>query len=809
MVPDTVRGLARRHGSVTRTETKLPHTYDTLVQNTAGHRNFRFSSDEVDYDLLYRSGLRHVETAEDDTFFCRSFYSDQFIPVVVHDTVATQALRVGGVSAITQVGKFVIMAGNTYKTTWEATPLWDTPENQSRMAVWVRGGAYSRTFKMTLTSKINDEQLSFTYDTPPSSYPNLLDTSDILTSDPDYTKKVNDRVYDYNSRVTAHIGEAAAAITPNAIAQALLAEYVAAGYPGGVVEGSTVYIDDDRWSEVSVDDDGDGSLMVGVGNIVESASDVGPVHHVGKVVKVRPSKESPETAFYLRAYAKDDYSTGLTEVTWREGAAVEYTADRLFVLGTVYGGVMYVSDEIEWLEDRVDSSTADDIPTYSVSMVGDDISSPLPNFLGRSIDYLGTMQDRLVVGSGPVINMSKSGDYFNFWRSTVLAIPSDDPIEMFALGSEDDTIRFATPFNRDLILYGEKGQYSINGSQPLTPGNAALVTLSKFDTNIDASPVASGNLAFYATKRGNFGDRTTTVRQIQPANLSEDPESQEISEQLDGYIKGTAVEIAAMTNPSVLLVRTDAARNSLYLYNYLDRGNGERVQGAWHRWEWDEIVGNLIGISPSSDGFFLAYVIRKDVNDEAWLSCERFSMAGDLSPYPYLDALRVQSVPGCLDQQDATKLAVAFGSGDRAFEGSFVSNLLGNEDYTGAFLGVSYDAGVTPTNPFPKDQAGKNITFGRMTLGTVKVSTSQTGGIKIYSTLRNGAESQLLKNNSGFYVGLPEGALGKQPVQARTFTAYIGGEVRECSYTIASNRWLPITITQIEWAGQLFNRNRR
>lgn len=805
MVPDPVRGLARRHGSVTLSEVKLPHDYAQLLANTAGHVCFPFSSEDTKYDLLYRAGLRVQATAEDDAFFCFSRYSNQFIPVVVHDTVATQALRLGGVSAITQLGKFLVMAGNTYQTTWQAKPLWDTPENQRRLAVWVRGGAYSRTFKMTLTARSTDEQVSFEYKTPPSSYPELLDVSDLQTSDTDYTKKVNDRVYDYNSRVTQHIGEAAAAITPNNIAEQLLAAYNAAGYPGGSVKGSTVILDDARWSEVSVDDGGDGSLLVGVGNVVESAEDVGPMHFADKVVKVRPSKENPDSAFYLRAYAKDDYTTGTTEVTWREGCATEYTADRLFVLGVVYAGVLYISDDLDWLDQQVDPETADDIPRYKVSAVGDDISNPLPHFLGRSITYLGTMQDRLLVGSGPVIRASKSGDYFNFWRSTTLSQPASDPVEMYALGSEDDVIRFGTPFNRDLILYGDHGQYAISGAQPLTPTGGSLETLTRYDTNIDAAPKATGNLVFYATKRGAAGSRITSVRQIQPAALAENPESRDVAEQLDGYIRGTAVEIATMTNPSVLVLRSDATRNGLYLYNYLDRGP-ERVIDAWHRWFWAPLVGDLIGITTSADGDLLAYVIRKDAEGRAWIACERFSMSSAKSDLPYLDALRPQESYGSLAGLDPEVLAVAYGAGDRAFQGTYEVNRTG--DWTGAYVGADFTAGVTPTNPFPKDREGKAISFGRMTLGQVKVTVVDTGGMFIYSRLRNGETTELLEF-SGFYVGLPADALGTQPVVARTFPAYIGGEVRECSYTIASNRWLPLTITQIEWAGQLFNSNRR
>ena len=807
MVPDPVRGLARRHGSVTLSEVRLPHVFAELLTNTAGHVCFPFSNEDTTYDLLYRASRRPEVTEVDDTFFCYSRYDNQFLPVVVHDTVATQALRVAGVSAITQVGKFIIMAGNTYTTTWDSNPVWDTPDNKKRLAVWVRGGAYSRTFTMTLTSRVTDTQVTFTYKTPPSSYPGLLDVSDLNASDPNYQKNVNDRIYAYQSQVTKHIGDAAEKITPGYIAGRLLAAYQAAGYTNASLRGSTIVFQDDRWSEVSVDDDGDGTLIAGVGNTIESADDACPIHYVGKVVKVRPSKESPDTAFYLKAYPKDDYtSAAVTEVTWREGCATEYTAARQFVLGIVHEGTLYISDDLEWLDTQVDPETADNIPRYKVSQVGDDISNPLPNFFGKRITYLGTMQDRLVVGSDGIFNLSKRGEYFNFWRSTVLSQPDDDPIEMYSLGSEDDLIRYATPFNRDLILYGQRGQYAISGAQPLTPKSASIVRLTAYETNIDAAPVASGNLAFYATKRGSEGRRVTSLRQIQPAALSDNPDSRDISEQLDTYIRGAAVEMVTMSSPSTVLVRTDAGRNGLYLFNHLDRPNGERVVDAWHRWYWEPLVGNLVGISTTGDGHFHAYMIREGANGAAWIACERFTLVSALSAYPYLDALRPQEGRGSLDGLDPTKLAQVHGAGEQQFEGVLMSS--NPAPAPGAFIGVSYRAGVTPTNPFPKDRNGKPISFGRMTLGRVKVTLADSGGCEIYTTIRD-QEPQLAASFSGFYVGQSNTALGTQPVVARQVSAYVGGEVRECSYTIAALRWLPLTITQIEWTGQLFNSNRR
>ncbi len=808
MVPDPVHGLVRRHGSVTLAEAKLPHNFTTLYSNTSSHRTFSFKPSGVEYDLSYRTGIREVITSFDDTMFCYARGAAQFIPVVIHDTVATQALRHAGVSAITQLGSFLLMTGNAYQTTWSAEPVWNTPENKSRLAVWIRGGAYARTYKMTLTDALTGDKTELTHKTLSASYPQLLDTSALLTSDPDYQKKINDQVNAYNGEVTKWIGTAAESIVPANIAIALKAEYDALGFAPAVVSGSTLVIEDIRWSEVSMDDGGDNSLAEAVGNTIESAEDACPVHFVGKVVKVRPSKESPEATFYLEAHAKDDVSSGVSEVTWREGCAAKYKPDRLFILGVVQDGTLYVSDDLEWLENYIGADTEDDIPQYKESLVGDDLSNPVPNFLGKSIDFLGMIQDRLIVGSGPVLSVSRTGDYFNFFRTTILTIPDDDPFELFSLGSEEDVIKHATKFNRDLILYGEQGQYAISGAQVLTPQTASIVSVSRHGASIDAPPKASGNFAFYATKRDVDGNKVTTLHQIQPAALSDNPESTDVAQQLDGYLQGTAMELHTLTSPNTVLLRTDASRTSVFMFNYLDKaGTGERLLDAWHRWSWKPEVGHLIGISSGGSGDILAFVIRKGGDGAAWLACERFTLSGLQSGLPYMDALRLNTAPGSLVGLSADKLAVAHPAGPNAFEGYVMSQLTGIEDLTGTYRGVLMDAYVTPTNPFPRDRNGQPISFGRLTLGAVRVTVADTGGFSISAKAYN--QEDVLLDFNGFIVGASTSVPGTQPRVSQTFQTYIGGEVRECSWTIHSKRWLPLAITEIEWAGQIFNRERR
>jgi hypothetical protein len=55
---------------------------------------------------------------------------------------------------------------------------WGDPSNQGRAVVWIRGGAYSRTFKVRAT-RTDGTTINFEYTTPASAYAGVLDTSGV------------------------------------------------------------------------------------------------------------------------------------------------------------------------------------------------------------------------------------------------------------------------------------------------------------------------------------------------------------------------------------------------------------------------------------------------------------------------------------------------------------------------------------------------------------------------------------------------------------------------------------------------------
>lgn len=819
MISDPVRGLARRHGSILQDEkvvaSYVEATHNKWLEDTARHKVFTFFVGGVEYDIVYRSKPDTGSSGQDA--FAWAFNKDtrKIVPVVLGSDPLVASLVSGGVSAIVNVGKYLFLAGNTVVPSYAAVDKWAEVSNTRKMVVWFRGGAYSRNFTVTLTHT-NGTKISKSYKTVSSSYQTLLSTSDILSTDPEYQKKVNDRVNAYNAEVNKWIGTAAADITPENIAEKLRALFAAEGVACSVVAG-TLCFDDLNYKEVSVDDGGDGSLARAVGGQVANIDLVSGVHYPGKIVRVRPKKNNGKDALYLMAVAKDN-SSNWTEVTWKEVAGYEMTPQAVFGIGTVKNETLYIGGTSASLT----SLTGDPTPQFKVNEVGDDITSPLPYFMGKKIDYLGLFQDRLVVGSGAVLFFSRPGDYFNWFKSSVLSVADDDPVELYALGSEDDTIKTSTTYDRNLLLFGRRKQYTVNGRSPLSPKSASIVVISSHEDAVDADPINSGNFVFYSKTRSGV----TSVHQIQMGSLADSPESFNISQQLDLYIQGEPVELVAVTAPNAILLRTTAARNNLYTYAYLDTATGaERLFDSWSKWEWDIRLGSIVGLS-RHDGDVLVYLLRtgkdKDGNEKVWFACDRFVLDTTLSSYPYADSLRPTSTVLSPSPDSFMNPSSQLGDvmyfvhgkdqGNKAFLGTDLDHITEFiEQYpmspVQTWTGVRYNAFVTPTNPYMRDNNGNAIVIGRLTLSRLSISIAESGGVKV--EVHTPAGTNTAVDFSGRILGRASNKVGQAPIVTTVVPATIGKEVRECTYTVRARNFQPLTITAIEWTGQYFNNSRR
>lgn len=839
MVSDPVRGLARRHGSFHLSERRLrafsPQSLSSVVSDTEAHRVFQFQVDGRNYDLIYRTSRITGSTFPEDGVMCFDRDLNVFLDVQRGSSAMVSTLMTVGAAAVVNVGKYLFVAPNTETSSMtQSDPL---AEQSLYLAAWIRGGAYSRTYRVTGVTA-SGSTITASYKTPPSSYPELLSTADIplfldpptnSVPNPSYQKQVNDRVNDYNSKVTQWIGTSAAAITPTAIAESLRTAMLAQGWTSGgldirVVDSTIMlYTGDmgDKLVSITCEDGGDGSLARAVGNEVASIDQVSTIHHVGKVVRVRPKRNDGTDVFYLKAYQKGpllDSTPQLlyAEVTWREAAGYMSTPIDLFCYLTVRSGTLYVAGSPAEL-DAMTGVTG--TPKPLTNGVGDRTSSPWPQFIGRRITYLGMFQDRLVIGSGAVLYFSRTGDYQNFWRQSVLTVDATDPIELYALGAEDDTIRVSTTYDRNLLLFGKRKQYVVSGRQPLTPANASIVVQSSHEDAVDSFPVNSGNYVFY----NKYRNGVTSTHQVQIGQLVDTPESYEVSKQLDRYVVGMPHEILAVTSPNTVMLRTRAVRDAIYVYTYLDSSSGsERLFDSWSRWQWNPNMGSIAGLS-KHNGDILLYTVRRGKDqtgaESIFMAADRFVLDTSPSKYPHVDNLRLESdlsttgtsvSDGMLGVDDR---AVAFSAGHVLFNIGLPQARRAELEaaYPGTglyrYTGWEFPAYVTPTNPYILDSNGKAIVSGRLTLMGVNVSVADTGGLIGEVTTPNGTTQPT--NFTGHIIGRKTNLVGRQPIVTTSVSVSIGREVRECSYTLRARDWLPLTITAIEWHGQFFNNTQR
>jgi hypothetical protein len=910
MIPDPVYGVTRRHGTVFLSDQDLgsAHPVQAAIDDTATWRVLPYSNGVSDIDLAYRTAAAGSSTLPPVMAFDRTTNTFLDYRRNVAD-VALDVLTSNGVSAITALGKYVFAASNSSTAAATTTELWDTAPNNERASVWIRGGAYSRTFKIDVTNT-SGVTTSYSYTTPSASYPGVLDTSaipqfssniagtdteeelvyvrrkdmtppwgsgthvwrtdltwgqwtpvitsahqfdrssgsvvdttltnsypsapgtsqyywatgdrfvyfntatwdavtdqtdiwnivtythDKVQANPNYTRAVTDLTSEYNTAVTQWLATSAEAIQPENIAEALRV-LIATAYTV-IRAGSHLLISGAK--AVAVSDSGDGTFIRGVANTVKSIADLVDVHWPGKVVRVQ-AQNSAES-FYLRADA-----VGLTpvEVRWVEGTSEtkHITSGLIYLL--VDSGHIYAASSAALLNTLV----AGDHPEWVDSIVGDGDSDPMPPFIGAQISYLGVFQDRLLVGSRGTLTASATGDYLNFFRSTVVTVPAKDAYSMRAEGPNDDVLHFSVVYNKDLILFGERRQYAVSGKSPMAPTSANIPVMSNHADAALVPPIEVGGLVFYASTNNT----TSSVSQIEPTVNIDSPASFPISSQLDNYLTGRIAEFIASSKPLALFCRTTGNRQALFSFQYVDAVQGRR-QDAWYKWEFNPALGSIVGVSHKNNKMVI-YFLREDAGKLWWVADEA-DLLGGLSARPYFDSARLYSSIGISTHTLSTVPGYPW---NVAFDSSTLYYLQGRRDANNAaalltdfplapanarWVGCEFGAYFVPTNPKVKDKNDNAVTTGVITVTTVGVVVRSSSGLTYTVSAKNGTVSYSLNGRI-----LGDTMVGRVPVTTGEYDLTVCQDSTQYTLTIAANTWLPLTVSSMNWVGQVFNRTMR
>lgn len=801
LISDPVRGLSRRHGSMQRNILPLASIITEADRTDAKSRNEQtIFVGNREYSIITRPD--DVPGSQIDPVVCIDKGAQNFTRTFYTDNA--RAILGNGVSTVTAAGNFVLLASN--KTAVVASTTDGLAATADLHSVWVRGGANSRTFSITITDTTTLVEQRYEYTTMSAYYEGVLDTSDIppyndpptnSVPNPLYGKLVNDRVNAYNTAVNQHISAVALDITPQNIAQKL-ADLIEVDYPTATgVQDSSIAIAL-AGKIITADDGGNGELMRAVSKDVTSAELVTSRHYQGKVVRVIP-KTGNALAYYLKA----ELVTGsgiFGEVIWRETAGINVALSFVFCIGVFKDDKLYIGETPAALATLAGVT----VPPIESASSGDLESNPLPEFFGRTISYMRMFQDRLMIIAGSTVFLSRTGDYFNFFRKSVLTVANDDPIEVFAQGTEDDVITGGVQYDKNVILCGQRYQYLVPGSQAMTPNNPFVGVVATYEGANLVQPQVAGSLMFFCQRREN----RLTLQRMVPGAVADRLEATDSSSQLDGYLTGTPRQIIAMTAPGAVYVRTAEQPYGFYAYSYLEGGETGLAFDSWSKWSFSSALGELVGLTADDSGV-LAVTLR-NVSSGTALVLDRFSRETGPSDFPYLDSMIPSDVGNHAYSPDTY---LAYDNRSENFLIGTDYNHAGDlferfpEDIPFLQIGTVYPSAFTLTSPYIRDDKDKIILDARLTVSKLTVSVANSAALLAEISTDRGKTWNLAKSwvyrTAGIWV------LNTQEVaEEYSLSVPIMKENKTYRARLSSRSWLPMTVASVEWAGQAFTSRR-
>jgi len=321
--------------------------------------------------------------------------------------------------------------------------------------------------------------------------------------------------------------------------------------------------------------------------------------------------EHPYTVGF-NTYSKYGNATTTPAGTFYGMTITEKIPDCLDTLVVDLGGKNYVSGETvtnkygdNFIIGATNSFTtfADNVIKnyWRYRTVGDEETNPVPTFVGRPIHGISFFRNRLVLTSGENVICSQTGDYFDFFLSTIITTVEDDVIDIACGSLRPVELRYALPSARGLLLFSSKSQYILTTTTEAFSGRSAEInTLSQYEQDDDVSPFDTGSSIVFVKQ----GENATNVYEM--AVNGEKAEVVELTRTIPSYVPNAISYLNGSSSASTFALTTPQKSNDIYLFRYFNAES--RVMSSWFKWTTPGIVESM------SFDHDLVYLVTKQDN---------------------------------------------------------------------------------------------------------------------------------------------------------------------------------------------------
>lgn len=577
-------------------------------------------------------------------------------------------------------------------------------------------------------------------------------------------------------------------------------------------DGRFMYIKRTEGDEFSVttSDGVGGENLISTVYIIKDIADLPARAPEGIVVKVLEEGAAEESALYLIAVLEGG------KIVWKETTAPEIPTG----LNEATMPHILVRDSIG----------ADGIAEFTLTTgdwkprrVGDDDNNPMPSFIDvdkpKPISTIGVFQNRLFVTSGEYLILSRTDNYYDFFRYTTKEAVDSDPIDIFSDSNQINILKSHQVLGGDLLLFSDNAQFLLRGDIPQTKKTAILAQVNTYECLADVKPVSTGENLYFPFSYGRYSG----VREMFTSDYSNTKRARPITIHVDQYIDGDIRYMSTSTNVNTMFCVAEGNTNVLYVYDWLMQGD-EKVQSAWHEWKLPELTkihaaryidSTLYIISTDQKGTTvlesvdmgddlqhnLDFHIRLDRKQEAtftWSDVTGMWESNTLDYVPYdLSTVEVVQIESDHPEYNGIPVPVLYEDDklktDYPLSEDFTSN---PKCVFGELIPIEYE----PTQPSIRDYKGNVTSLNKPILGTLVFNFDKVGNFQVEVEDKFGFLIEHEFNNRK--MGAPNNIVGHSWAYELTETVPVRRKSEDVFFRLKATYHTEVQLRDIEWTGQ-------
>ena len=221
---------------------------------------------------------------------------------------------------------------------------------------------------------------------------------------------------------------------------------------------------------------------------------------------------------------------------------------------------------------------------YADRKVGDDVTNPLPTFVGSRINKVLFFRNRLAFLSGENVITSRPGTLGepDFFIETALTVSASDPIDISAASMFPSELFDGIEINTGLLVFSTNQQFLLSSDDTvLNPDTAKLRSVSTFNYNKDMPPISLGTTVAYIDNSGKF----SRLNEMANVRREGEPNVVEVSKVVPSLIpKDIDLMTNSRENSIVLLGKTNV--DTVIGYKYFQVSE-QRQQASWFTWKFN------------------------------------------------------------------------------------------------------------------------------------------------------------------------------------------------------------------------------